>query len=338
MEKTLGKRISAMRKRAGLTQDKLAERLGVTAQAVSKWENDLSCPDITMLPKLAQLFGVTTDELLGIAPAETVHEAEIVEEEPDIHFTAGDNNSGWEFSWDAGRKNHLSMALWVLTTGVCLLLSHIYDLDAGFWELLWPSALLIFGLSATIPHFSIWGIACAIFGGQRLLQNLGITTYIIGWDFIFPAILVLLGLHLVLKSLKKPKGHRFHIHRNGIRGHNADTEFHTDDESFTCTTAFNDVSRTPQLKRLRYGSATLAFGDMTLDLTQCQRFAPDAKVDLSCGFGDLTMLVPKNCQVKLSSSNAFGDVEIKGDPNPDAEYLLLADCSVGFGDITIRYV
>ena len=65
MEQTLGKRIIEHRKALGLTQDQLAEKLGVTAQAVSKWENDQSCPDITMLPKLAEIFGTTTDALLG---------------------------------------------------------------------------------------------------------------------------------------------------------------------------------------------------------------------------------------------------------------------------------
>ena len=77
MEQTIGKRIAACRKRMGLTQDALAEQLGVTAQAVSKWENDQSCPDITMLPKLAKVFGITTDEILGIE-REKVYEAQVV--------------------------------------------------------------------------------------------------------------------------------------------------------------------------------------------------------------------------------------------------------------------
>lgn len=64
---TLGKRILYHRKRLGLTQDQLAERMGVTAQAVSKWEHDLSCPDVTTVPRLAELFGISTDELLGVA-------------------------------------------------------------------------------------------------------------------------------------------------------------------------------------------------------------------------------------------------------------------------------
>ena len=65
MEETIGKRISSNRKRLALTQEQLAEKLGVTAQAVSKWENDQSCPDIAMLPRLAEIFSISTDELLG---------------------------------------------------------------------------------------------------------------------------------------------------------------------------------------------------------------------------------------------------------------------------------
>ena len=51
---TLGKRIQALQKEQGLTQEALAERMDVSPQAVSKWENDLSCPDILSLPQLAR--------------------------------------------------------------------------------------------------------------------------------------------------------------------------------------------------------------------------------------------------------------------------------------------
>lgn len=65
MDMTLGKRIAALRKEKGLKQDALAEALGVSPQAVSKWENDQTCPDISLLPKLADLLGVSVDELLS---------------------------------------------------------------------------------------------------------------------------------------------------------------------------------------------------------------------------------------------------------------------------------
>ena len=61
---TIGKRISSLRKAMGMKQEELAERLDVSGQAVSKWENDQTCPDIGLLPRLAGVFGVTTDYLL----------------------------------------------------------------------------------------------------------------------------------------------------------------------------------------------------------------------------------------------------------------------------------
>ena len=61
----LGTVIAENRKKLGLTQDGLAQKLGVTNQAVSKWESDQSCPDIALLPLLADLFGITLDELFG---------------------------------------------------------------------------------------------------------------------------------------------------------------------------------------------------------------------------------------------------------------------------------
>ena len=64
MDMTIGKRIAALRKEKGLTQEELAQHMGVSGQAVSKWENDQTCPDISALPKLARLLGVTVDELL----------------------------------------------------------------------------------------------------------------------------------------------------------------------------------------------------------------------------------------------------------------------------------
>ena len=65
MNQTLGKRIGALRREKGLKQDELAEKLGISPQAVSKWETDQTCPDISLLPQLAKLLGVSVDELLS---------------------------------------------------------------------------------------------------------------------------------------------------------------------------------------------------------------------------------------------------------------------------------
>lgn len=66
MKKTLGTMIAELRKQHGMTQLELAEKMGVTDKAVSKWERDLSCPDINSLPKLAELLGVSVEELMQV--------------------------------------------------------------------------------------------------------------------------------------------------------------------------------------------------------------------------------------------------------------------------------
>ena len=78
MKKTLGERIAEKRKAKGYKQEELAEMLGVSVQAVSKWENDISCPDIMTLPTLARRLGCTVDELL--TGKEEVKEAVLVPE------------------------------------------------------------------------------------------------------------------------------------------------------------------------------------------------------------------------------------------------------------------
>jgi len=81
----LGKNISALRKAKCMTQEALANQLGVTFQAVSKWENGQSCPDITMLPELSDILGVSIDELFGrvpLAPAVVPTETAETEQAP----------------------------------------------------------------------------------------------------------------------------------------------------------------------------------------------------------------------------------------------------------------
>ena len=71
MLNNLNERIAYYRKKCGLTQEELAEKCSVTPQAVSKWENGLTSPDISLLPRLGEVFGITTDELLGVERPET---------------------------------------------------------------------------------------------------------------------------------------------------------------------------------------------------------------------------------------------------------------------------
>lgn len=65
-KQTFGMMISSLRKEKGMTQLELAEKMGVTDKAVSKWERDLSFPDINSIPKLAEVFEISVDELMQV--------------------------------------------------------------------------------------------------------------------------------------------------------------------------------------------------------------------------------------------------------------------------------
>ena len=62
--KSIGETIASLRKQKGMTQNELAEKMNVTDKAVSKWERDLSCPDINTISKLADILDVSVEELL----------------------------------------------------------------------------------------------------------------------------------------------------------------------------------------------------------------------------------------------------------------------------------
>jgi transcriptional regulator with XRE-family HTH domain len=74
-QRDLGNIISELRKKAGMTQQDLADKLNITDKAISKWERGLSSPDIDTIPRIAQIFGVTSEELLN---------AKLKEEEPEL--------------------------------------------------------------------------------------------------------------------------------------------------------------------------------------------------------------------------------------------------------------
>ena len=76
MNQTLGSRIAELRRKKNMTQEELAAELGVTAQAVSKWENSESAPDLDRLRAICTYFGVTTDYLIWDEPEDAPRGAE----------------------------------------------------------------------------------------------------------------------------------------------------------------------------------------------------------------------------------------------------------------------
>lgn len=93
--RTLGQRIAHYRKLRGITQEELGEKCGVSSQAVSKWENDISAPDITLIGTLSEIFGISADELLGLKrEVATAVKPETIDEERLLLRVNIDSNDG----------------------------------------------------------------------------------------------------------------------------------------------------------------------------------------------------------------------------------------------------
>lgn len=336
MEYTLGKRIAHHRKRLGLTQDALAEKLGITAQAVSKWENDLSCPDITMLPKLSSIFGITTDALLGTEKEPIVHAAEVINEDGanGVHVEKGN----WEFHWESGRKNGLLFAVCVLLVGVLYLLTKWFQWDVSFWGILWPTVLLTYGMGGIFPQFSLFHFGVALFGGYFLIQNIGLWQLDIAGELIFPICIVLFGLSLLLDALRKPKKPRFHVTHNGGSSQKTSCECHTKDGRFECDLSFGEKSYLVKLPCLRGGEADVSFGELTVDLSGCETVADGCQIEADCSFGHLQLLVPKCYEVHAKNSTSFSAINFSGQPDAEPTGIIHLDADASFGEIHIHYI
>jgi len=80
MQKKINLQLAYLRKKKGITQQALAEIVGTSYQNISKWENGITMPDLTTLPVLSEIFGVTTDQLLGLT---AIQEDDYLEEKTD---------------------------------------------------------------------------------------------------------------------------------------------------------------------------------------------------------------------------------------------------------------
>lgn len=342
MESTLGKRISAYRKQMGLTQDQLAEKLGLTAQAVSKWENDLSCPDITILPKLADIFGVSTDALLGHETEIPVCETRIVTENNsrDSGFTYDSDSGKMDFHWEGAKLEGICLACWVLLTGAIYLVAQLLNIPVTFWNTLWPTFLLVFGLFGLYPKFSAFRLGCGLVGGYFLVEKLHI------WDIdldggIWVAVAVLLfGIALLADALRKR--HKSDICYTDSRGHvhhgKMTHDYTVDGNRFTYDANFGSNTQLIQLDTLQFGEITTNFGEYTVDLTGVVSVEAGCRLNAECNFGELTILVPRRYTVLPDSSTSFASFEIKGQPDSTSAGTISMNACVSFGEISIKYI
>ena len=328
MEHTLGKRIAEQRKRLGLTQDQLAEKLGVTAQAVSKWENEQSCPDISILPRLADIFGISVDALLG--------REEAVPPVSDKDADSGEEGNSWEFSYKSGRKAGILLALYILAVGAQLLTGKLLPRQLNIWTLLWTTALVVWGSFGIYPKFSFFRVGCLLVGGYAALDHWQVLPGKLGSELIIPICLILLGISIFVDAMKKKNKSHWHFSHKGKK--EKYEHFELGKDSFSYHSKFHDGHQYISLPVMAYGAVHTNFGDCTVDLTGVATLAPNCTLEARTNFGDLTLFVPKRFTILPNTSSNFGDINIEGTPDPKPEGQLLLDARAGFGDVTVRYV
>ena len=321
MDTTLGKRISAYRKKLGLTQDQLADKLGLTAQAVSKWENDLSCPDITILPKLADIFSVTTDELLGRETGNigvSIANTEVKQEQtPTFEF---DSDTGkMDFHWDGIKLEGFSLACWVMLTGVILLAKELLQIEVTFWNILWPSFLFVFGAFGIYPRFSVFRLGCCLIGCYFLLDKLYLLNFPIHKGILLAVCVLLFGLSLLLDTLRKQKYRgrkaRYQDFTGKIHHGKICNVYNVEGNSFSYDASFGSNFQSVEMEALLSGHVSTNFGDYTVDLSGVKALEAGCKIHADCSFGELTILVPRRFTILPDSSTSFASFEIHGQPD-----------------------
>ena len=331
-KETMGKRISELRKNKGMTQEQLAQQVGVTAQAVSKWENDLSCPDISILPQLAEALGVTTDELLGRTPLR-------ISEGSDKCNGKGHAHVSVRLRLNQAEK--IIFALLLMGIGLIFLLNafHVIELGEGvtFGSVLWPFLVACMGVMACRSELNPISIGLFLFGVYMLLFNLGIipAQYKLTWAMAWPVALILIGvtilLHFFLPKRKK-EGGIFEVEKS-------DPVFDCTDESGFIRI---DSAFTSQTKCVETGAPFTgakidsSFGSLVLDLSQAE-IQNGALIDADVSFGSLTVRLPAFVGANAACKTAFGGYDCPPG-NPDAEIKVSLNGDVSFGKIEVEYV
>lgn len=334
MEETLGKRIASNRKSLGLTQDALAEQLGVTAQAVSKWENDQSCPDISMLPRLAAIFGCSVDALLGLSTASPVRpEAE------DSDMDVVDRDHLWEIKWELGKKRSIAVALWILLLGSYLAAGVYFHWPLSSWAAVFHSGLVAFGLMGFVSGFSAFRIICFVAGVYWMAEGTGILEPYFNQtrSYVFPLILILLGIQLLITGIRKNNKPLFSLCYNGKPFGVASRTCTYEENAFRCETRFGENHHMIDLPLLEGGQASVSFGELEIDLRGCGVIADGCSIELDSSFGELRVLVPKNCRIRSNISTAFAEVSVDGEPEQNANAQIYVNGRASFGHIELEY-
>ena len=346
---TLGKRIAALRKEKGLTQEQLAEKVGVSAQAVSKWENDVSCPDITLLPLLADLLGVTVDELLGVKPIEPHIIILDKDEAP-----KDDEKHGKKFTWEWNKYNRKwsTVAFCIGAILVCLffLLHSLPNLNLfpyienetvtlNAWNYVWPLLVFTLGLISVRDHIA-FGAAAMAFGAyefvRRALIPYGVTSLpAIPW-YVILLVFAIVALVLIIIGKKRVI---FKVDKNGKVRDNRTPELNVsqDNDYLKAEMSFGSGVVTYEGDTLSGGSIDMNFGDYKVDLRNVLTFTDNCLLKVDQNFGSLTIYLPKTVRLVKSSDTSFASFAVYGEPDPDAAQTIFIRGDVNFGTLQVKY-
>ena len=331
-QQSMGRRIMQLRKEKGYTQEQLAEMMGVSAQAVSKWENDVSCPDISILPQLAEKLGVSTDELLGVKPIEP--KVVIV----DAQKNNKDGDGSFSVSWDGGKnvkKDGVWFAVLVIVLGLAFLIQRLGLVSFGIWGIVWPAVIIGLGVSWMIKRFSFFAVAVAGLGVYFLLFNLGLISIVLTWGIIWPSLLVLLGLTILYETLIPHKNKWCGVHFAGDKDKRSQYREENGFVNYECS--FSEENRKVAVEDFLGGDIEISFGKSELDLTNVKRVNQNARLDVDVSFATFDLIVPKTMRVFLKSDKSFGSILMNGEPNTDAQLALNVEGDVSFGTMNIIY-
>ncbi|MCL2672098.1 MAG: helix-turn-helix domain-containing protein [Clostridiales bacterium] len=337
-KESMGKRIAALRRNKGLTQEQLAEKLGVSAQAVSKWENDVSCPDISALPLLADFLGVTTDELLGIKPIEP-HVVVVPSEKKEKDGT------NINIHINGGKRDGIVFGILLLLVGLAYILVRANVIrgisEPSFWSIVWPFAVLVAGVMWSIHHLSPFSVGVGLLGLYFLLSNFGILNperFSLGWNLVWPIIIVLAGLSIILHALKIGKRKRCGrgVYVDGNKKSKRDAEY-TDGYIKADISFAEDTRVLADDETFRGGDIDVSFGTMTLDLTAVRNFADYPVLRVDSSFGSIIVLVPRQVLVMREVTTSFGSCNLSGHPDSAATQKLYIKGDASFGSVDIKY-